>query len=131
MEHHGNKLRSIVKAKGFNLSELAFDFGVTRAAIDKHMKSERLTRKVLKQYAEKLDFSLDDFFGDVILKESAKPVLSVDDNRTSTIVNQNGTTVPAEMHWELQRKYFDLQERYNDLVIRFFPNAVQQAIITA
>jgi transcriptional regulator with XRE-family HTH domain len=121
MEHHGNKLRSIIKAKGFNMSELAGQFGVTRAAVDKHMKSERLTRKVLRPYAEKLDFSLDAFFGDVVLKET-QPVKGGD-----KLTVADGT-VPAEIHWELQQKYFDLQERYNDLVVRFFPNAAQLAI---
>ena len=127
MEHHGHKLRDMIKAKGFSMIELASKIGVTRAAIDKHVRNERLTRKVLKPYAEPLDFTLDEFFEDTDFRDMKS---ANESNRYAE--PPTGATVPAEIHQELQRRYFELQERYNELVMRFFPNAVQQVgIITA
>ncbi|MVM34858.1 hypothetical protein GO755_32820 [Spirosoma sp. HMF4905] len=125
MEHQGERLKQLTKAKGFNMSQLAGMFGVTRTAVENHFKREQLTRKVVSRYAEKLGFSLDDFFEEINLKSVQQ------DKKIERQINLNGETVPAEIHLELQRKYFDLQERYDNLVLRFFPNAVQQDSITA
>ncbi len=119
MEHHGEKLKSIIKTKGYNISELADLFSVTRAAVEKHLKSERISRKVLKPYSEKFGFELDTFFdgGDIeIGKTVASPVRQE---------NEDVIRLQRELiDW--QRKYISLQSDYLELTKRFFPNAVQQ-----
>lgn len=123
MTHQGEKLKQMTKAKGFNMSQLAGIFGVTRTAVENHFKKEQLTRKVVDRYAKTLGFSLDEFFSEAIAKPTQKDV------RPDIQPVLNGETVPAEIHRDLQRKYFELQEKYDNLVIRFFPSAVQQASI--
>ncbi|QHV97552.1 helix-turn-helix domain-containing protein [Spirosoma endbachense] len=121
MEHHGEKLKSITKTKGYNISQLAELFGLTRAAIEKHFKSERLTRKVLKPYSESFGFSLDDFFsGEAI--EFANRVA-----KKSDVSNEDVVTLQRELI-EWQRKYISLQSDYLELTKRFFPNAAQLAM---
>ena len=126
MKHQGEQLRQLTKAKGFNMNQLAGIFGVTRTAVENHFKREQLSRKVVSRYANTLGFTLEEFFKDVDLDS-----IPNEKKHSDRVLALKGETVPAEIFIELQRQFFDLQEKYDNLVMRFFPNAVQQESITA
>ncbi|GAB3754645.1 hypothetical protein [Spirosoma pomorum] len=107
MEHHGQKLLNLIKTKGFNIQQIADKIPKTRVSVERDIKHEILSRKVIIRYASILGFDVEDFFAGKV-----------------TMPVKTDTNTEIQLLRELvqeQRKRLDLQ----DQVIRFFPNAVQ------
>ena len=107
MEHHGKELHRLIRAKGFNLQQVADKLPKNVVSVQRDVKAQTLTRKVINRYADVLGFELEDFF-------SGKP----------TTVTKLSEAKEVELLREIiqeQRKRLDLQ----DQMIRFFPSAAR------
>lgn len=102
-----------MQAKGLDIQGLANALEQHRVTVEKDLRSDKLTQKVLKKYSRVLDLSIDEFY------ENATPVKPV-------VVAAASDNAMLELYKKLceeKDKRIELLENQ----IRFFPNAVQVA----
>ena len=131
MRNDGSKLRSLIKGKGYDITDLAKSLSITTAAISKDLQNKELSRKSLIKYVPKIFDSVDSFY--TVESRIATKVGEFIEDGNSEIMNYKDEMLAAkdEIIRE-QRKHIEtLSSNIETLnnVIRFFPSAAQ--LVTA
>ncbi|SFD67135.1 hypothetical protein [Spirosoma endophyticum] len=125
LRNDGQKLREILKLKGFDMTSVAKSLNVSRAIVEKDSQKPMLSRKALAKYTPLLFRSIDAFYMD----ETSIPEKGMD----YSVGESQGLVYKDELI-ESMRETIREQRKHIDTLtsmLRFFPSAVQQATITA
>ena len=125
LRNDGQKLREILRLKGFDMTGVAKSLNVSRAIVEKDSQKQMLSRKALAKYTPLLFQSIDAFYMDDIAIPEKSMDYGAGENQVGTYKDELIESM-RETIWE-QRKHIDTLTN----MLRFFPSAAQQATITA
>lgn len=124
IRNDGERLKERMKAKGYDMKTLANRLNISRVSVEKDLAKTVITRRSLVKYVPMLVDDIENFYAESV-KKYAIPESSIDSDMALRYKDE--LLAAKEQIITEQRKHIETLSS----MLRFFPNAVQQAIISA